>query len=170
MVKDILLGLPTFRNRTDRGDSTLLKLLAKIQNSLLAEMSSDSKTLTNTLSLLDAAHLWVVSSARPLTLFRYYFNSIVNDIYIFEIKTQVAIICNITKMLQTYLDNPMSHDTYAALKQATDRSLPLLKVRFSLAFWRLLTNAFAPRFWLTRNPKMRRHGKHVAHLWKPFSR
>ena len=131
MVKDILLGLPTFRNRTDRGDSTLLKLLAKIQNSLLAEMSSDSKTLTNTLSLLDAAHLWVVSSARPLTLFRYYFNSIVNDIYTFEKQAQVAIICNIAKMLQFYLNNPGLHDTYAALKQATDRSLPLLKVRFS---------------------------------------
>ena len=128
MVKDILLALPTFRNRTDRGDNTLLQLLSKIQNSLLAEMSS-SKTLPNTLSLLDAAHLWVVTSARPLTLFRYYFNSIVNDIYTFEKQTQVAIICNITKMLQFYLDNPASHDTYAALKQATDRSLPLLKVR-----------------------------------------
>jgi len=131
MVKDILLGLPTFRIRTDRGDNTLLRLLSKIQDSLLAEMSSGSKALPNTLALLDTAHLWVASSARPLTLFRYYFNSIVNDIYSFEPPAQVAIICNITKMLQTYLDNPMSHDTFAALKQATDRSLPLLKVRFS---------------------------------------
>lgn len=131
MVKDILLALPTFKNRTDRGDGTLLKLLSKIQTSFLAEMSSSSKALSNTLSLLDAAHLWVVSSARPLTLFRYYFNSIVNDIYSFEIQAQVAVICNIAKMLQYYLNNPSSHDTYAALKQATDRSLPLLKVRFS---------------------------------------
>jgi len=131
MVKEILLALPTFRTRTDRGDNTLLQLLSKIQDSLSAEMSSGSKGLQNTLSLLDAAHLWVVSSARPLTLFRYYFNSIVNDIYSFETQTQVAIICNITKMLYTYLNNPMSHDTHAALKQATDRSLPLLKVRFS---------------------------------------
>jgi len=30
-------------------------------------------------------------------------------------------------MLQYYLDNPTLHDTHAALKQATDRSLPLLK-------------------------------------------
>ncbi|KAF9653214.1 hypothetical protein BDM02DRAFT_3183159 [Thelephora ganbajun] len=128
MIKDILLALPTFRNRTDRGDDTLLKLLSKIQDSLSAEMSSSSKGLPNTLSLLDAAHLWIVSSARPLTLFRYYFNSIVNYIYSFELQAQVAIICNVTKMLQIYLDNPMSHDTYAALKQATDRSLPLLKI------------------------------------------
>jgi len=131
MIKDILLALPTFRNRTDRGDDTLLKLLAKIQVSLSAEMSSSSKTLPSTLSLLDVAHLWVASSARPLTLFRYYFNSIVNDIYSFETQTQVAIISNIMKMLQIYLDNPTLHDTYAALKQATDRSLPLLKVRLS---------------------------------------
>lgn len=131
MVKDILLVLPAFRNRTDKGDEMLLKLLARIQASLSAEMSSGSKTLSNTLALLDAAHLWVVSSARPLTLFRFYFNAIVNDIYIFEIRTQVAIICNIAKMLQVYLDNQMLHDTHAALKQATDRSLPLLKVRFS---------------------------------------
>jgi len=131
MVKDILLALPTFRTRTDRGDNTLLQLLSKIQDSLSTEMSSGSEGLPNTLSLLDAAHLWVVSSARPLTLFRYYFNSIVNDIYSFETHAQVAIICNITKMLHTYLNNPMSHDTHAALKQATDRSLPLLKVRFS---------------------------------------
>ena len=170
MVKDILLGLPTFRNRTDRGDSTLLKLLSKIQDSLLAETSLDSKTLPNTLSLLDAAHLWVVSSARPLTLFRYYFNSIVNDITSFEIQTQVAIICNITKMLRTYLDNPMSHDTYAALRQATDRSLPLLKVRSSREFLHLLTNAITLRYWSTRNPKMRRHGQHVAYFWRPFVR
>jgi len=130
MVKDILLALPTFKNRTDRGDGTLVKLLTKIQNSFLEEMSSSSKALPNTLSLLDAAHLWVVSSARPLTLFRYYFNSIVNEIYTLEDQAQVAIICNIAKMLQFYLNNPSSHDTYAALKQATDRSLPLLKVRF----------------------------------------
>jgi hypothetical protein len=130
MVKDILLALPTFRNRTDRGDETLLKLLTKVQTSLVAEMSSNSKTLPNTLSLLDAAHLWVVSAARPLTLFRYYFNSIVNELYCFDIPTQVAIVCNIAKMLQVYLDNPMLHDTHAALKQATDRSMPLLKVRF----------------------------------------
>ena len=170
MVKDILLGLPTFRVRTDRGDSTLLKLLSKIQASLLEEMSLDLKTLPNSLALLDAAHLWVVSSARPLTLFRYYFNSIVNDIYSFETRTQVAIICNITKMLQTYLDNPTLHDRHAALKQATDRSLPLLKVRFSSAFLRLLTNVLALRYWLTRNPKTRGHGRRVAHFWKPFSR
>jgi len=131
MVKDILLGLPTFRIRTDRGDNTLLRLLSKIQDSLSTEMSSDAKALPNTLALLDTAHLWIASSARPLTLFRYYYNSIVNDIYSFETQAQVAIICNITKMLQTYLDNPMSHDTFAALKQATDRSLPLLKVCFS---------------------------------------
>ena len=130
MVKDILLALPTFKNRTDRGDGTLLKLLSKIQDSLSTEMSSSSKELPNTLSLLDAAHIWVLTSARPLTLFRYYFNSIVNEIYGFKEQTQVAIICNIAKMLQIYLDNPTSHDTYAALKQATDRSLPLLKVRF----------------------------------------
>ena len=137
MIQDVLLGLPTFRIRTDRGDSTLLKLLSKIQDSLSAEMSSNSKALPNTLALMDIAHLWVASSARPLTLFRYYFNSIVNDIYSFEPRAQVAIICNITRMLGTYLDNPMSHDTYAALKQATDRSLPLLKVRLSWAYSRL---------------------------------
>lgn len=131
MVKDILLALPAFRNRTDRGDDTLLKLLTKIQASLSAEMSSGLKALPNTLSLLESAHLWVISSARPLTLFRFYFNAIVNDLYGFDIRTQVAIICNIAKMLQVYLDNPVSHDTHAALKQATDRSLPLLKVRFS---------------------------------------
>lgn len=131
MIEDILLALPTFRNRTDRGDETLLKLLTKIQISLLAEMSSSSRALPNTLSLLDAAHLWVVSSARPLTLFRFYFNAIVNDLSSFEVKTQVAIICNIAKMLQVYLDSPMLHDMHAALKQATDRSWPLLKVCFS---------------------------------------
>lgn len=136
MIGDILLALPTFKNRTDRGDTMLVKLLSKIQNSLSAEMSSGLKALPNTLSLLDAAHLWVVSSARPLTLFRFYFNSIVNDIYSFEDQAQVSIICNIAKMLQFYLNNPTSHDTYAALKQATDRSLPLLKVRLTriLAF------------------------------------
>jgi len=91
-------------------------------------MSSSSKALPATLSLLDIAHLWVASSARPLTLFRYYFNSIVNEIYSFDTQTQVAVICNIMKMLQIYLDNPTLHDTYAALKQATDRSLPLLKI------------------------------------------
>lgn len=131
MVQDILLALPIFRNRTDRGDQMLQGLLKRVEASLLAERSSSSKALPNTLPLLDAAHLWVVSSARPLTLFRFYFNAIVNDISSFEIQTQVAIICNIAKMLQVYLDNPMLHDTHAALKQATDRSLPLLKVRFS---------------------------------------
>jgi hypothetical protein len=168
MVKDILLALPTFRNRTDRGDATLLKLLSKIQNSFSTEMSSSSRALPNTLSLLDAAHLWVVSSARPLTLFRFYFNSIVNDIYSFETRAQVAVICNITKMLQFYLENPTLHDTYAALKQATDRSLPLLKVRFSRAPLRFLTGAFALRYWLILNLRMRRHGKHVAYFWKLF--
>jgi hypothetical protein len=142
MFKDVLLALPTFRIRTDRGDSTLQKLLAKVQDSLLTEMSASSETLPNTLPLLDVAHLWVGSSARPLTLFRYYFNSIVNDINCFEIQTQVKIICNITKMLRTYLDNPTSHDAYAALKQATDRSLPLLKV--CLFFVRAL--AFADQY------------------------
>lgn len=130
MIKDILLSLPAFKGRTDRGDDTLVKLLTKIQASFVAEMSSSSEGLSNTLSLLDAAHLWVASSARPLTLFRFYFNTIVNDIYNFEIRIQVAVVCNVAKMLQVYLDNPMLHDTHAALKQATDRSLPLLKVRF----------------------------------------
>jgi hypothetical protein len=146
MVKDILLALPIFRNRTDKGDETLLKLLTKIQASLLTETLSGSKALPNTLTLLDIAHLWVVSSARPLTLFRFYFNAIVNDLYGFEIQTQVAIICNIAKMLQVYLDNPMLHDTHAALKQATDRSLPLLKVRFSWVLSRLLINAHTLRY------------------------
>lgn len=131
MIKDILSALPTFRIRTDMGDETLLKLLKRVQESLSAEMLSSSKTLPNTLSLLDSAHIWVVSSARPLTLFRFYFNAIVNDLYCFEIQTQVAIICNIAKMLQVYLDNPTLHDKHAALKQATDRSFPLLKVHFS---------------------------------------
>lgn len=128
MIKNILLEMPTFRNRTDRGDETLIKLLAKTEASLSAEMSSSLMGLPNTLCLLDAAHLWIAASARPLTLFRFYFNAIVNDIHNFEIRTQVAIICNIAKMLQFYLDNQGQHDTYAALKQATDRSFPLLKI------------------------------------------
>ncbi|KAF9792509.1 apoptosis inhibitory protein 5-domain-containing protein [Thelephora terrestris] len=128
MIKDILLALPAFKSRTDRGDETLVKLLAMTQASFVAEMSASSKALSDTLSLLDAAHLWVVSSARPLSLFRFYFNTIVNDINNFEIRTQVAVVCNIAKMLQVYLDNPMLHDTPAALKQATDRSIPLLKI------------------------------------------
>lgn len=131
MVKDILLALPSFKSRTDRGDDTLLKLLTRVQGSFSAEMLSSSRTLPDTLSLLDTAHLWVVSSARPLTLFRFYFNSVVNDLFRLEIQTQIAFICNIAKMLQVYLESPMSHDTHAALKQATDRSFPLIKVHFS---------------------------------------
>ena len=145
MFKDILLALPTFRSRTDTGDETLQMLLTKIQTSLLAEMSSSLKTLPNTLSLLDAAHLWVLSSARPLTLFRFYYNAIVNDLDSFDTRTQVAIICNIAKMLQVYLDNPHSHDANAALKQATDRSLPLLKVGFSWVLLHRLINTSALR-------------------------
>lgn len=131
MIKDILLALPGFQVRSQRGDGILVKLQTKIQASLSAEMLSNSKALPNTLTLLDAAHLLVGSSARPLNLFRFYFNGIVNDLYCFDTQTQVAIICNIAKMLQVYLEESISHDTRAALKQATDRSLPLLKVRFS---------------------------------------
>src|ERR1700753_3717139 len=98
MVKDILLALPSFKSRTDRGDDTLLKLLTRVQGSFSAEMLSSSRTLPDTLSLLDTAHLWVVSSARPLTLFRFYFNSVVNDLFRLEIQTQIAFICNIAKM------------------------------------------------------------------------